>query len=81
MIMSIGLIISSLVIFFFGNPGDSYMDDVTEYNHWHLFDPIATYVFSIVSLASTLPVIKNSYNLMMESTPSYIDIEQLQREF
>lgn len=78
--MSIGLIISSLVIFFLGNPGE-YMDDVTEYNHWHLFDPISTYVFSIVSLASTIPVIKNAYNLLMESTPAYIDIEQLQLEF
>lgn len=65
MIMSVGLVISSVVIFFLGTPEDDRMRDVTEWNAWHLFDPIATYVFSIVSLASTIPVIKNSYYLMM----------------
>lgn len=54
------------------------MKDVTEWNAWHLFDPISTYLFSVVSLISTIPVIKNSYYLMMESTPTYIDIEKLQ---
>jgi Co/Zn/Cd efflux system component len=80
MIMSVGLIISSLVIFFLGTPNGR-MEDVTEWNPWHLFDPIATYIFSVVSLASTIPVIKNSYYLLMESTPSYINIEKLQQEF
>ncbi len=64
MVMSVGLIISSLVIFFLGTPNGR-MEDVTEWNAWHLFDPISTYVFSIVSLISTFPIIKNSYYLMM----------------
>jgi len=80
MIMSVGLIISSLVIFFLGNP-NGYTADVDEWNAWHLFDPIATYIFSIVSLISTIPVIKNSYYLMMESAPSYINMEALTKEF
>lgn len=74
--MSVGLIVSSLVIFFFGNP-NGYMGEVTEWNAWHLFDPIATYIFSIVSLASTIPVIKNSYYLLMETTPSYFKIDEI----
>lgn len=80
MIMSVGLIISSLIIFFLGNP-NGYTQDVTEWNAWHLFDPVSTYIFSIVSLASTIPVIKNCYNLLMEATPSYIKISELKRKF
>lgn len=72
--MSIGLIISSLFIFFFGNPGKEYDQKVTEWNPWHLFDPVSTYIFSIVALGSTIPVIRNSYHLIMESTPPYIDL-------
>lgn len=73
MIMSVGLIISSLVIFFLGNPG-AYTDDVVEWNPWHLFDPIATYIFSITALISTLPVIKNSYLLLMDSAPASLNL-------
>ena len=80
MIMSIGVVVSSLVIFLLGNPGE-YLDDVTEYNAWHLFDPISTYIFSIFTLFSTIPVIRNSYNLMMESTPPYISVADLKKQF
>jgi len=80
MIMSIGLIISALVIFFVGNP-NGYTDDVTEWNAWHLFDPIATYVFSITALLSTLPVIKNAFYLLMESAPSQINMDQFKAKF
>ena len=65
MIMSVGLIISALVIFFLGNPGKGYSEKVTEWNPWHLFDSISTYLFSIIALASTIPVVKTSYLLMM----------------
>ena len=78
MIMSVGVVVSSLVIFLLGNPGE-YLDDVTQWNAWHLFDPISTYIFSIFTLISTIPVIRNSYNLMMESTPAYINIDDLQK--
>jgi cobalt-zinc-cadmium efflux system protein len=80
MIMSVGLIISSLIIFFLGNP-NGYTEEVTQWNAWHLFDPLATYLFSIVSLASTLPVVKNAYYLLMETTPTYIKISELKRKF
>jgi cobalt-zinc-cadmium efflux system protein len=80
MIMSIGLIISSLVIFFFGNP-EGYMEDVKEWNAWHLFDPIATYIFSVTALASTLPIFKNTYLLLMESAPSNMKVNTIREEF
>ena len=78
--MSVGLIISALVIFFVGNP-NGYTEDVTEWNAWHLFDPIATYVFSVTALISTLPVIKSAYLLLMDSSPSNIKISSLKHEF
>lgn len=74
MIMSVGLIISSVIIFFLGNPGQPYNANCTEWNPWHLFDPISTYVFSIIAFGSTIPVLKNAYLLLMESTPSYINL-------
>lgn len=80
MIMSIGLIFSSLVIFLLGSP-NGYLEDVHEWTPWHLFDPISTYIFAIITLASTIPVLRNSYYLMMESTPNYIDIDELKKEF
>lgn len=73
MIMSIGLIISSLIIFFLGNP-NGYLQDVTEWNPWHLCDPIATYIFSVTALVSTLPVINNSYHLLMNSAPQHLSV-------
>ena len=54
---------------------------MVEWNAWHLFDPVATYIFSIVSLASTIPVIKNSYFLLMETTPSYFKIDEIKLKF
>jgi Co/Zn/Cd efflux system component len=76
-IMSVGLLIASFVIFFVGSDKGA---KVSEYNNWHLFDPLSTYVFSIITVISTFPVAKNCYYLIMESTPSYIDIERLKNE-
>ena len=72
--MSIGVVVSSLVIFLLGTP-NGYTENVQEWNAWHLFDPIATFIFSLFTIVSTIPVIKNSYLLMMESTPSYLNLE------
>ena len=80
MVMSVGLVLASLLIFFFGNP-NGHFNNVTEWNPWQLLDPLATYLFSVLSLAATIPVIKNAYYLMMESTPSYIDLKKLKKEF
>lgn len=54
---------------------------MTEWNPYHLFDPIATYIFSVLSLIATIPVIKNCYYLIMESTPAHINLDVLRQEF
>ncbi len=53
---------------------------MTEWNAYHLFDPIATYIFSILSLLATIPVIHNCYYLVLESAPNHIDLDELREE-
>ena len=66
-IQSIGLLISSLFIFFLGSNKGAH---VTEWNDWHYLDPISTYIFSVIVIISTFPIVKNCYFIIMESTPS-----------
>ena len=78
LIQSVGVLVSALVICFVGSNNGA---EVEEWNAWHLFDPLATYLFSILSLLSTFPVVRNCYYLIMEATPDYLDLEELKREF
>ena len=78
LIQSVGVLASALVIYFAGSDNGA---EVTEWNAWHLFDPIATYLFSILSLLSTIPVVRNCYFLIMEATPDYVDLVALKVEF
>ena len=71
-IQSIGLIISALIIFFAGSDKGK---PVTEWNNWHYCDPITTYIFSVIVLVSTWPVLKNCYFIIMESTPTYVQVK------
>lgn len=66
-IQSIGLLISSFFIFFLGSDKGA---KVHEWNDWHYFDPISTYIFSVIVICSTIPIVKNCYFLIMEATPS-----------
>lgn len=54
--------------------------EVTQWNNWHYFDPITTYIFSIIVIVSTWPITKNCYYIIMESTPSFHQIEELTNE-
>jgi len=77
-IQSIGLLISSLFIFFLGSDKGA---KVEEWNDWHYFDPISTYIFSVIVICSTIPIVKNCYYIIMESTPSTETARQIKREF
>jgi zinc transporter 2 len=66
-IQSIGLLISSLFIFFLGSDKGAHVE---EWNDWHYFDPISTYIFSVIVIISTFPIVKNCYYIIMEATPS-----------
>ena len=75
-IQSIGLLISALIIFFVGSNNGQ---EVTEWNNWHYLDPISTYVFSIIVILSTIPIVKNCYNLIMEATPDRFSIVEIKK--
>jgi Co/Zn/Cd efflux system component len=78
LVQSVGVVLSAIVIYFYGSNNGQ---EVTEWNAYHLFDPIATYLFSILSLIATLPVVRNCYYLIMESTPAHLNLDDLRREF
>lgn len=78
LVQSLGVVVSAVIIYFFGSNNGA---EVTEWNSFHLFDPIATYIFSILSLIATIPVIHNCYLLILESVPEHVDLDSLRTEF
>lgn len=57
-ILSIGVIISALVIYFKADP--------TKWSYWHLADPFCTYLFSFVALYSTISITKSSTVILLD---------------
>ena len=63
MLMSIGVIIAATIIYF-------------NENLWWV-DPICTYLFSIIVVVTTIPIISKCINIMMEGAPREFNIEEL----
>lgn len=57
-ILSIGVIISALIIYFATTPG--------EWTPWQLADPFCTYLFSIMAIYSTIGIIKDSSLILLD---------------
>jgi len=66
MLMSIGVIIAATVIYFYPNL-------------WYA-DPLCTYLFSIIVIVTTIPIIKDIISIMMEGSPKSIDIDELEND-
>ena len=66
MLMSVGVIIAALLIYW--KPS------------WWYADPICTYVFSIIVAVTTIPIVKNCIKIIMEGTPSSINIDKLSED-
>ena len=64
--MSVGVIIAAVVIYY--KP------------EWRIADPICTYLFSIIICFTTTPVFKDCIMVLLEGTPSSIDIELLEED-
>ena len=64
MLMSIGVIIAAVAIYF--------------KQEWRIVDPICTYLFSVIVCCTTLPVFKDCINVLLEGTPTVVDIESLE---
>jgi zinc transporter 2 len=70
MIQSAGVLLAALIIYFFQDthPGV------------RIVDPICTFCFAIVVLCTTLPVSRDCFYVLLESTPRDLDIESLYNE-
>lgn len=66
MLMSVGVTIAAFCIYF--NP-----------DLW-FFDPLCTYLFSIIVMGTTTPIIKNCIQIMMEGTPAGVDLKKLTKK-
>ena len=63
MLMSVGVIFASCIIYF-------------DENLWWA-DPICTYLFSVIVLVTTIPIIRQCIHVMMEGAPRSFDLEKL----
>jgi cation diffusion facilitator family transporter len=63
MIQSIGIIIAAILIKIFPN--------------WGIVDPICTFLFSVIVLSTTIPIVCNLMKILMEGTPYGIDFQKL----
>lgn len=59
--MSIGVIVSASIIYFVA--GES-----PQWTAWQLADPFCTYLFSVVALYSTFPIVKESAIILMDGS-------------
>lgn len=66
MLMSVGVVIASVIIYF--KPT------------WQIADPLCTYLFSIIVCFTTVPVFKECIYVLLEATPTDIDIEKLEED-
>lgn len=64
-LQSIGVLIAALVIYY--KP------------EWSLVDPICTFIFSVFVLATTIHILRDTVNVLMEGIPKGIDIVELQQ--
>lgn len=63
MVQSLGVITAAVLI---------YIDD-----SWKIADPICTFVFSVLVMFTTIPIMKDCAKILMEGTPDEIDVEKL----
>ena len=66
MLMSVGVIIAATIVYF-------------KPSLWYA-DPLCTYLFSVIVMVTTMPIIKNIISILMEGAPSTIDINQLEED-
>jgi len=65
-IQSVGVVIASLIIYF--------RPDLT------IFDPICTFIFSVIVIITTFNITKQCISILMEAAPENIDIDKIKEE-
>jgi solute carrier family 30 (zinc transporter), member 2 len=66
MLMSCGVIVAAIVIYIWPNA--------------KIADPICTYLFSLIVGFTSFPVVKECVSVLMEGTPSDLDVESLKND-
>lgn len=66
LLQSIGVIIASVIIYFFPS--------------YKIIDPICTYIFSIIVIFTTVNVFKECYNILMEATPNNVRTDHIRED-
>jgi zinc transporter 2 len=66
LIQSIGVAIAGLIIWVKPN--------------WQIMDPICTFIFSILVLYSTIPLVMRVFHIFMEGTPSHVDWHKIEQD-
>uniref|UniRef100_A0A182YFT3 Cation efflux protein cytoplasmic domain-containing protein n=1 Tax=Anopheles stephensi TaxID=30069 RepID=A0A182YFT3_ANOST len=66
-VQSLGVFIAALVIYF--KPD------------WNIIDPICTFVFSLLVLATTIAIMRDAIVVLMEGTPKYLDYTEVMQTF
>jgi zinc transporter 2 len=62
-IQSVGVLIAAIILYFYPT-------------YW-IIDPCCTFLFSILVLFTTIPIMKDCIKVFMEATPSSINIDRL----
>lgn len=62
---SLGVLIASLVIYFFPE--------------YHIIDPVCTFFFSVIVLFTTFAIIRDVLNVLMEGIPKGIDMQEVHK--
>ena len=65
LLMSVGVVMAGVLIYF---------DD----NLW-FFDPLCTYLFSVIVMITTIPIVKTCVKVLMEGCPDNISTEDLRQ--
>lgn len=70
-ILSVGVILSSIVIFIWGN---------REYwTYCQLIDPLCTYFFSVMAIFSTISIVKKSILILMDGCDNLNHLKEIKR--
>ena len=65
-IQSVGVVIASFIIYF--------RPDLT------IFDPICTFIFSVIVLITTYNITKQCISILMEAAPDNLDVDKIKNE-
>ena len=48
---------------------------------YNIADPLCTFLFSILVFITTIPIIRDCFNILMESAPRGINLKEVQEKF